>query len=160
MGRRRDHRRVRISAKVDYAVRATVELAAAPGRPVHADVLAERQQIPLRFLLNILGELRVARLVESRRGTEGGYWLARPADAITVADVIRAVEGPLADVHGVPPEELDYVGPAAALRDVWLATRVGLRRVLEQVTVADIASGRLPRAVQAELTRPDAWHRR
>jgi Rrf2 family protein len=151
---------MRVTAKVDYAVRAMVELAAAGGRHVKADEIAERQGIPLRFLLNILGELRVHGLVESRRGSEGGYWLAGPATDVTVADVIRAVEGPLADVRGEPPEDLEYAEPVGSLREVWLGTRAALRSVLENVTLADIAKGRLPKAVQTHLARPDAWQRR
>jgi Rrf2 family protein len=152
---------VRVTAKVDYAVRAVAELAVAGAAvPTKAEVIAERQEIPLRFLLNILGELKIAKLVASRRGAEGGYWLARPATEISVADVIRAVEGPLADVHGVAPELVDYPLDTASLRDVWLAARASLRRVLERVSVADIASGHLPRHLRAELSKPDAWHRR
>ena len=152
---------VRISAKVDYAVRALVELAAGdPGTPVKAEEIAARQTIPLRFLLNILGELKVGRLVESRRGTVGGYWLARPAKEITIADVIRAVEGPLADVHGIPPEDLDYTGPAAPLREVWLGVRAVLRGVLERISLADVVAGNLPSELRAELGNPEAWQRR
>ncbi len=152
---------VRVTAKVDYAVRATVELVpASPVAPTKADALSQAQDIPLRFLLNILGELKAARLVASRRGTDGGYWLARPATQVSVADVIRAVEGPLADVHGVPPELLEYRPPAAPLRDVWLASRAALRRILEHVTVADIAAGALPEVVGGELSQPGAWERR
>lgn len=152
---------MRITAKSDYAVRAMVELAAAPSdRPVKAEAIAERQGIPLRFLLNILADLRVARLVESRRGAEGGYRLAHPATDICVADVIRAIEGPLADVRGMPPENLDYPGPAAAMRDVWLATRVAVRSVLESVTLAAIARGELPDHVSEDLHSPGALERR
>ncbi|HKY64846.1 MAG TPA: Rrf2 family transcriptional regulator, partial [Acidimicrobiales bacterium] len=135
---------MRITAKVDYAVRAMAELAAAPDGPVTADALAERQAIPPKFLENILADLRRGGLVRSQRGADGGYRLARPAGAVTVADVIRAVEGPLADVHGTPPEEMAYAGAAAHLRDVWIATRASLRGVLEQVTLADVAAGELP----------------
>jgi Rrf2 family protein len=151
---------VRITAKVDYAVRAVVELAAAPPGPVKGDVLAARQAIPAKFLENILADLRRAGLVASQRGAVGGYRLARPAAAISVADIIRAVEGPLADVHGTPPEELDYPGPATSLREVWVATRAALRSILEEVSVADIAQGSLPEAVEPWLDIPDAWSRR
>jgi len=150
---------VRISAKVDYAVRAMVELAASDG-PVKAEEIADQQRIPVHFLLNILGRLKLAGLAESRRGSEGGYWLALDPVDISIADVIRAVEGPLADVHDVPPEELDYPEPATALRDVWLATRAALRRVLEQVSIADVAAGKLPGHVADELADPGSWHRR
>jgi Rrf2 family protein len=150
---------VRVTAKVDYAVRALVELAAA-GRTVKGDSLAQAQGIPLKFLENILAELRRAGLVGSQRGAEGGYRLQRAAAEITVADVIRAVEGPLADVHGTPPEALDFPGPAAPVRDVWVATRAALRSVLEVVTMADIAGGELPPVVEGLLADPDALRRR
>ena len=113
---------MRITAKVDYAVRAAVELAAPPPGPMKGDELARRQGIPAKFLENILADLRRAGIVASQRGAEGGYRLARPAADIRVADIIRAVEGPLADVHGSPPEEVDYTGPAVPLRRVWVAT--------------------------------------
>ncbi|MGH3326339.1 MAG: RrF2 family transcriptional regulator [Streptomycetales bacterium] len=152
---------MRITAKTDYAVRATTELVSASAQsPVRADDIAQRQRIPVRFLLNILAELRVAGIVSSRRGAEGGYWLAAPAYEISVADLIRAVEGPLADVHGVPPEKVDYQGSATALREVWIATRAALRKVLETVTLADIAAGDLPPDVMAQLSDPDTLRRR
>jgi Rrf2 family protein len=155
--------RVRISAKADYAVRATAELAAAAAAgkgPVKGEQIATAQGIPLKFLLNILTELKHARIVQSHRGAEGGYGLARPAARITLAEVIRAVEGPLANVHESRPEELEYPGPAGALRDVWIAVRANLRAVLEQVTVADLAAGTLPRRVKALAADPDAWQAR
>ncbi|TQF74875.1 Rrf2 family transcriptional regulator [Rhodococcus spelaei] len=150
-----------ISAKVDYAVRTLVELAAAEERaPVKAEHLAAAQTIPHKFLEAVLGDLRRAGMVRSRRGPDGGYWLACPAEEIAVADVIRAVEGPLASVRGQRPEEVRYSGAAEPLLDVWIAVRVNLRAVLESVTVADIATGKLP-AFVADLTAdPDAWRRR
>ncbi len=149
---------MRISAKADYAVRATVELAASPpGRPVKGDVLSRSQAIPQKFLENILGELRQAGIVDSRRGHDGGYWLARPAAEVTVADVIRAVEGPLASVRGEPPEGVAYAGAAESLQHVWIAVRGALRSVVEGVTLADIAAGRLPDAVAERARDPDAW---
>jgi Rrf2 family protein len=151
---------VRVTAKVDYAVRALVELAVADGATVKGDRLATAQGIPLKFLENILAELRRAGIVGSQRGAEGGYRLARAADAVSVADVIRAVEGPLADVHGTPPEDLQPPGAAAPLREVWLATRAALRSVLEEVTVADIARAELPPVVDSLLADPEAWARR
>ena len=152
---------MRVTAKVDYAVRAMVELVAAgSASPKKAEHIGNAQDIPVRFLLNILGELKLAKLVESRRGADGGYWLARPAEGISVADVIRAVEGPLADVHGVPPELLSYRPPAEPLRDVWLGARAALRRILEEVSLADIATGSLPAQVGRELGQPGAWERR
>jgi Rrf2 family protein len=129
---------VRVSAKVDYALRAMTELAAAPPGPVKGERLAAAQSIPSKFLENILAELRHAGLVASQRGAEGGYQLARPAAEITVADVIRAVEGPIATVRGARPEDAAYTGAAAALRDVWIELRTVMRGVLEQTTLAEL----------------------
>jgi Rrf2 family protein len=152
---------VRVSAKVDYAVRALAELAAAVGQgPVKGEVIAAAQDIPLNFTENILSDLRRAGIVSSQRGAVGGYWLNAPADTVTIADVIRIVEGALADVRGQAPEEVDYRGAAAALQDVWIATRATLRSVLEVVTIADVASGRLPDAVRRLADAPDARSRR
>lgn len=156
---------MRITAKVDYAVRAGAELAAhasqhGPRTPMKGDAIAAAQGLPVRFLEGILAEMRRSGLVASQRGADGGYWLARPADGITVADVIRAVEGPLADVHGEPPEEVLYTGAAASLQHVWVATRVALREVLEATTLADVAAGTLPAAVAERAERPDGWARR
>jgi Rrf2 family protein len=151
---------VRITAKVDYGVRAVIELAAADPPTVKGDVLAANQGIPVKYLENILADLRRAGLVASQRGAEGGYRLARPAGEVTVADVIRAVEGPLADVHGTPPEELAYVGPAVPLQRVWIATRAALRSVLEEVTLADIVAERLSPGVEGFLAEPGVWARR
>lgn len=149
---------MRVSAKTDYALRAVVELARHGDRqPVKAERIAVAQEVPLRFLENILGELRHAGLVESRRGAEGGYMLARPADEIALADVVRAVDGPLANVGGRRPDALEYPEGAEALRDVWVAVRAGLREVLERTTLADVASGTLPAAVAAMLEPEDAW---
>ncbi|HZJ26341.1 MAG TPA: Rrf2 family transcriptional regulator [Acidimicrobiia bacterium] len=152
---------MRISAKADYAVRAAAELAtSAEGRPVTGETLAQRQDIPLKFLENILTAMRTAGIVQTRRGAEGGYLLARRADDVTVADVIRAVDGPLAAVRGEPPEGLTYPGPAEHLVEVWIAVRASLRTVLERVTIADLAAGRLPTAVRELAAEPEAWHRR
>lgn len=149
---------MRISAKADYAVRAVVELAAANGeKPVKAELIANAQEIPLNFLENILGELRHAGIVRSQRGAEGGFRLAKPANMIAVADVIRAVEGPLASVRGAPPEESVYHGASEALPRVWIAVRANLRKVVENVTVADIASGKLPKAIDKLAEDPEAW---
>jgi Rrf2 family protein len=149
---------MRISAKADYAVRAVVELAAADGeKPVKAERVATAQDIPLNFLENILGELRHAGIVRSHRGAEGGFRLARAPDELTVADVIRAVEGPLASVRGAPPEEASYGGAASSLSRVWIAARVNLRRVVEHVTIADIAADRLPASVDKLGKDPGAW---
>jgi Rrf2 family protein len=152
---------MRISAKADYAVRAALELAVAPeGEPVKGERLAEAQEIPLQFLEHILLELKHARLIQARRGAKGGYWLAKPPDQITIADVIRAVEGPLANIHEAAPEELRYTGPAERLRDVWVAVRANLRAVLESITLADVASGTLPWRLDAMLTNPEVWAKR
>jgi Rrf2 family protein len=149
---------VRISAKVDYAVRAAIELAGADrGTPVKGDRIAAAQDIPMKFLENILSELRRAGLVGSRRGTDGGYWLARPAAKVTIADIIRAVEGPLANVQGVRPEELEFIGSAVPLQRMWVCVRASLRSVLEHVTLADLVAGTLPSKVSKLADDPDAW---
>ncbi|RVW08431.1 Rrf2 family transcriptional regulator [Prescottella agglutinans] len=149
-----------ITARVDCAVRALVELAAAGPGPVKADALSSAQSIPYKFLESVLADLRRGGLVSSRRGPDGGYWLTRPADEITVADVIRTVEGPLASVRGERPEDVTYEGPAESLQRVWIAVRVNLRSVLEGVTVADIAAGALPEFVGELTADPGAWRRR
>ncbi|HKG35822.1 MAG TPA: Rrf2 family transcriptional regulator [Solirubrobacterales bacterium] len=138
---------MRITAKVDYAVRAVVEIAAAGEGPVKGERISQAQDIPLRFLENILAELRHAGLVRSQRGADGGYWLARPADEVNLADVIRAVEGQLASVRSEPPEDLDFTGSAEPLRDVWFALRANLRAVLEEVTLAQVAGRELSGAI-------------
>jgi Rrf2 family protein len=154
---------MRVSAKADYAVRAMVELAAAGSsdvRPAKGEVVAAAQRIPMRFLENILGELRVHGLVHSRRGSDGGYWLAREPDAITLAEIIRAVEGPLATVRGEAADEVEYPGTSAPLRQVWLALRSNIREVLETVTLADVVSGELPEPIGALAKDPDAAEQR
>jgi Rrf2 family protein len=157
---------VRITAKVDYAVRAAAEMAAAQlasggaRAPLKGEAIAAAQAIPVRFLETILAALRRSGIVASQRGADGGYWLARPAAEVSVADVIRAVEGPLADVHGEPPEEVVYAGAAMELQRVWIATRVALRDVLETTSIAAIAAGRLPSSVTALAERPGGWARR
>src|ERR687885_221164 len=153
-------RAVRISAKADYAVRAALELAAAETPPVKGERLSEAQAIPLKFLENILGDLRQSGLVVSQRGPDGGYRLERPAEEISVADIIRAVDGPLASVRGERLESMQYGGPAEELAPVWIALRAAVRGVLEHVTLQDIVDGTVPGDV-AELARdPDAWKRR
>jgi Rrf2 family protein len=131
---------VRVSAKVDYALRATTELAAATSALLTAERIASAQSIPPKFLENILLELRHAGVVASQRGAEGGYRLARPAAEITIADVIRAVEGPIASVRGARPDEVSYEGAAVALREVWIELRTAMRGVLEQTTLADVVA--------------------
>jgi Rrf2 family protein len=146
-----------VTAKVDYAVRAMVELAAADGGPIKGEAIANAQAVPLRFLENILIELRHARLVRSQRGSEGGYRLARPAETITIADVIRTVEGPIASIRSERPDELSYSGVAAPLREVWVALRASMRTVLETVTLADVATGQLPAEILRLTEAPDVW---
>jgi Rrf2 family protein len=148
---------MRVSAKADYALRATIELAAAADGPVKGERIAQAQEIPLKFLENILGDLKHAGIVRSQRGAEGGYWLARPAEEITVADVVRAVEGPIANVRGLGPESVEYAGSAERLRDVWIAVRANLRAVLEHVSLADVARGDLPGAIELLAADPEAW---
>jgi Rrf2 family protein len=142
---------MRVSAKADYAVRAMIVLAASePGAPVKGDAIASAQQIPLPFLENILAELRHNGLVHSKRGADGGYWLAVEAGRVTIADVIRAVEGPLATVRGESADDLDYAGEAVALKDVWLSLRDNVRAVLETVTLAQVTAGELPETISGE----------
>jgi Rrf2 family protein len=148
---------MRISARADYAVRAAVELAAAGEGPMKGEMIAQAQAIPLKFLENILSDLRHAGIVRSQRGADGGYWLARPAADVTVADVIRAVDGPLASVRGGRPEDVAYDGAAEPLAQVWIAVRASLRSVVERVTLADIAGGRLPARVAKLAEDPEAW---
>jgi Rrf2 family protein len=147
---------VRVSAKADYAVRAMIELGAgAEDTPVKGELIASSQDIPVRFLENILAELRHAGLVNSRRGSDGGYWLGQPADQIAIADIIRAVEGPLATVRGEPADELEYADDAKALQEVWIALRASIRGILESVTLADVTGGELPDAVRQIASQPD-----
>ena len=148
---------MRVSAKVDYAVRAAAELAAADEGPVKGERLAEAQDIPLQFLEHILLEMKHAGIVRARRGAKGGYWLARPADDITIAEIVRAVEGPIAHVQSSPPEAIEYRGNAKHLQKVWIAVRASLRQVVEQVTLADLVSGELPPVVEHLTGSPDAW---
>ena len=132
---------MRVSAKVDYAVRAGAELATSAGRgPVKGDTIAQAQKIPLKFLENILLELRRAEIVASQRGAEGGYQLAKPAAEVSLADVIRAVEGPIATVRGVRPDDIDYDGAARALASVWIDLRTAMRGVLQDTTLADVVA--------------------
>ena len=148
---------MRVSAKADYALRAAIELASAGDGPTKGEAISRAQQIPLKFLENILVELRHAGIVRSQRGVEGGYWLARPAEDVSLAEVIRAVEGPIANVRGLGPHEVEYPAPAGRLQEVWIAVRASLRNVLESVTLAHVASGELPAAVAALTVDADAW---
>lgn len=148
---------MRLSARVDYALRAAAELAVAGSRPVTAVQLAEAQQIPPKFLENILGQLRRSGLVRSQRGPEGGYWLAKPAENISLADIIRAIDGPLLGVRGERPEHVGYEGPARSLQDVWIALRAAERAILEQVNLSHIAANQLPETVSKLTEDPAAW---
>lgn len=149
-----------ISAKVDYACRALCALAKGEGCALTADDLARDQQLPVRFLRAILNELRRVGIVSSQRGSEGGYRLARPADEITIGEVFRRLEGPLAEVRNERPEHASYVGSAEHLQHVWVAVRASLRFVLDTVTIADVVSGQLPVSVAGLLDQPEAWSSR
>lgn len=150
-----------VTAKADYAVRAVVELAGSSQEaPRKVDDVAKAQSIPVSFLENILTQLRSSGIVRSQRGPEGGYWLARPAEKLNLAQIIRAVEGPLVGVRGQRPEEIEYEGSAKALQQVWIALRTNLRAVLESVTVAAVAEGNLPEEVMALTHDEEAWQTR
>jgi Rrf2 family protein len=147
-----------VTAKADYAVRAVVELAAgSQDTPRKVDEVAQAQGIPVSFLENILTQLRSSGIVRSQRGPEGGYWLAQPASELNLAQVIRAVEGPLVGVRGQRPEEISYQGSAESLQQVWIALRANLRKVLEHVTVADIAAGKVPKEIVTLSKEEEAW---
>lgn len=147
---------MRLSARVDYALRAVSELAAAD-EPRTVDQLAAAQQIPGKYLESILGELRRGGLLRSQRGPDGGYRLARSASDISIADVIRALDGELANVRGSRPEDLEYAGAAAPLQEVWIALRASERAILETVTLAHVASGKMPKSVANLVANPKAW---
>jgi Rrf2 family protein len=150
-----------VTAKADYAVRAVVELAGSgQDAPRKVDEVAQAQNIPVSFLENILTQLRSSGIVRSQRGPEGGYWLAKPADEVNLAQIIRAVEGPLVGVRGQRPEEIEYAGSAESLKQVWIALRANLRKVLEHVTVADVAAGKIPKEVLALTRHEEAWQTR
>jgi Rrf2 family protein len=150
-----------VTAKADYAVRAVVELAgSSQDAPRKVDEVAQAQGIPVSFLENILTQLRSSGMVRSQRGPEGGYWLAQPPEEINLAQIIRAVEGPLVGVRGQRPEEIEYTGSAESLQQVWVALRSNLRKVLEHVTVADVAAGKLPKDIVALTKQEEAWETR
>ncbi|MFD9478394.1 MULTISPECIES: RrF2 family transcriptional regulator [Streptomyces] len=149
---------MRISARADYAVRAALQLAASQDDgPVKAEAIADAQDIPHKFLEGILNDMRRGGLVLSQRGGNGGYRLAKPARSISVADVIRVVDGPLVSVRGVRPPDLSYTGPAQALLPLWIALRANVREILDGVTLADVASSDLPADVSALADTPGAW---
>jgi Rrf2 family protein len=148
---------MRISAKADYAVRATLELASSPdGKPIKGTKLADAQDIPLQFLEHILLDLKRAGIVRTKRGAQGGYWLAQAPNSVSIADIIRSVEGPLAYIQDLPPEETKYEGSAVHLRSVWIAVRQTLREVLEQTTLDQVVAGELPAVVTSLLKEPGA----
>ncbi|MEU6950540.1 Rrf2 family transcriptional regulator [Streptomyces sp. NPDC046316] len=149
---------MRISARADYAVRAALQLAASRSdEPLKTEAIAEAQDIPHKFLEGILNDMRRGGLVVSRRGGNGGYRLAKPAESISIADVIRVVDGPLVSVRGVRPPDLSYTGPAESLLPLWVALRSNVREILEGVSLADVASAELPPEVSELATPPDAW---
>ncbi|MFH7597908.1 Rrf2 family transcriptional regulator [Streptomyces racemochromogenes] len=149
---------MRISARADYAVRAALQLAASQDDgPLKAEAIAEAQDIPHKFLEGILGDMRRGGLVLSRRGGNGGYRLARPAGSISIADIIRVVDGPLVSVRGVRPPDLSYTGPAESLLPLWIALRANVREILDGVSLADVASADLPAEVSALTHTPGAW---
>jgi len=151
---------LQVSAKADYALRAALELALAEDtKPLKGLRISEAQDIPLKFLENILLELKHAGIVRTQRGAGGGYWLARPPEEVSLAEIIRVVEGPLANVRGEGPESVEYTGAAQPLRDVWIAVRANLRAVLESVSLADLASGELPSSIYLLTEDPEAWVR-
>lgn len=160
----RENAGMHVSAKADYGMRALLELAAAyednPTRLVKGEAIAKAQEVPLKFLEGILRQLRQAGIVTSQRGAEGGYRLDRKPADVSIADVVRALDGPLAAVRGQRPEELAYHGASEHLREVWIAVRVSMRHVLERISLADVAHGRLPDDVTAMLSEPGAWQRR
>ena len=149
---------MRVSAKSDYALRALIELASrADGGPVSAEELGRAQEIPHNFLQAILADLRRAGIVISQRGQAGGWRMARPPEDVSVADVIRAVDGPLVSVYGLRPEAVAYNESAQVLQHVWIAARSSLRDVFEKVSIKALADGRLPRSVTARTADEDAW---
>jgi len=146
-----------LTATADYAIRAAIEIAAASPKHITAEKIAKEQRIPLKFIENILATLKRSGIVNARRGVDGGYWLAKPASHITLAEVIRVVEGPLANVRGTRPEQVKYIGVARPLREVWIAVRANLRDVLEAVTLEHVVSGKLPPTVARLTRRSEAW---
>ena len=160
----RENAGMHVSAKADYGMRALLELAAAyeanPTRLVKGEMIAKAQDVPLKFLAGILRQLRQAGIVTSQRGAEGGYRLDRDPKDVSIADVVRALDGPLAGVRGQRPEDLAYQGASEHLREVWIAVRASMRHVLERISLADVATGTLPREVTDLLSEPGAWQRR
>ena len=146
------------SSKAEYGVRLMVELGRQnPEQPTSLKAIADAEGLPLAYLEQVVARLKKSGLVMSARGAHGGYWLARPADEVTVADVVRAVEGPIANVQSMPPETIEYAGNAESLREVWVAVRANIRSVLENVTLADLVASELPESVEALTAEPDSW---
>lgn len=160
----RENAGVHVSAKADYGMRALLELAAAyradPARYIKGEAIATAQGIPLKFLEGILSQLRHSGIVASQRGADGGYRLDRSPEETSIADVVRAIDGPLAAVRGQRPEDLDYPGAAAHLRELWVAVRASMRQVLERMSLADVADGSMPDEIAGLLREPGAWRRR
>jgi len=148
---------MRVSARADYALRAVAHIAASPSGPVKRELIAEQQEIPVEYLENILLELKHSGIVMSQRGASGGFRLARPAADISLADVVRAVDGPMANVRGERPEMVHYAGAAEHLKDVWIAVRASLREIMEAISVQDLVDGRMPDHVARLTNAPEAW---
>jgi Rrf2 family protein len=148
---------MRVTARSDYALRAAVELAAAAPGLLKRDEIASRQAIPIEFLESVMLAMKAAGIVQSQRGANGGFRLARPADSISLADVVRSVDGPMLDVRGDRAEAIEYPGPAARLQDVWIAVRASLREILEGTSIQDVVRGRMPKEVRRLTRDPEAW---
>jgi len=153
---------MKISARVDYGLQAILEIAASDKRKkrMKADEISEKHDIPMKFLESILSDLKKADLIIGHRGNSGGYNLSRSADEIAIADVVRAIDGPLASVRGMAPEKASYKGEISGLTKVWIATRVALREVLEEMTLADILDDDFPNPIAKKLSNKEAWRRR
>lgn len=153
---------MKISARVDYGLQAITQIAVSTdtGERISAEAIARRHKIPYKFLEGILAQLKAAELLVSHRGNAGGYELARHAADITIADVVRAIDGPLASVRDQAPEAARYAPPISNLTKIWIATRVALREVLEEITLQDLITDKFPSAIARRIDRPDAWRRR
>ncbi|SCL31128.1 RrF2 family transcriptional regulator [Micromonospora inyonensis] len=151
---------MQISARGDYAIRAALSLAAAYPSLLSTQSIAAEQDMPRKFLEAVLADLRRAGIVRAQRGAEGGYTLARPPREIAVGAILRAVDGPLAGVRGMRPEETEYLGAAENLPRLWVAVRAAVRQVVDEVSLADLSTGRLPAHVRRLTTRPGAWEPR
>jgi Rrf2 family protein len=148
---------MRVTARADYAIRAAAELAVAGDGLLKRDVIAQHQEIPLEFLESVLLSLKYVGIVQSQRGAAGGFRLARPASEISLADIVRAVDGPMSDVRGDRPELVEYLGPARHLQEIWIAVRASLREILEETSLEDLVRGKLPKHVRQLTEAPEAW---